>query len=105
MATTIAKMTVLAVSAFGATAVVAIPVAREVPDCGTPEQGVLRGDYGNTQGQQNQLPAAPSASWDRGLGTLTAHFTDHSGVASQCTYTSHLVNRNFSLPPSQPLTW
>jgi hypothetical protein len=29
---------------------------------------------------------------------LTAHVTDHSGVASQCTYTSGLVDRSFSLP-------
>jgi hypothetical protein len=60
----------------------------------------LWGDYFYTcaQGQQNQPPAAPSISWDQGLGSLTAHITDHSGVASQCTYASDLVNRSFALP-------
>jgi len=37
-------------------------------------------------------------TWNEGLGSLTAHITDHSGVASQCTYASDLVNRSFSLP-------
>ena len=50
--------------------------------------------------QQKQPPAPPSISWDQGIETLTAHVTDHSGVASQCTYMSGLVDRSFSLPPN-----
>ena len=72
------------------------------PDCGAAptDQNVLWGDYFYTcgAGQQKLPPAAPSISWDEGLGTLTAHITDHSGVASQCAYSSDLVNRSFSLP-------
>jgi len=59
---------------------------------------VLWGDYCYTGDQQKVPPAAPSISRNEGLGSLTAHITDHSGVASQCTYASDLVNRSFSLP-------
>ena len=90
MATTVKSMAVVAASGIAAMAVMGIPVAEADPGC-----NVLWGDYCNTQ---NQPPAAPTISWDQGLGTLTAHITDRSGVASQCTYSSDLVNRSFSLP-------
>ena len=65
--------------------------------CGTPD-AVLWGDYCFTGNQQGQPAAPPSIAWSQGLGTLTAHITDHSGVASQCSYSSELVNRDFALP-------
>ncbi|TQR82790.1 hypothetical protein D8S82_30160 [Mycobacterium hodleri] len=37
-------------------------------------------------------------SWEPRLGGLTAHITDRSGVASQCTYTSDFYQRSFFLP-------
>lgn len=80
--------------------VATIPIAHADPPpgaCGTPEQSVLWGDYCYAD-QQKQPPAPPSISWDQGLGTLTAHITDHSGAPSQCSYSSDLVNRSFSLP-------
>ncbi len=40
----------------------------------------------------------PSISLDPGLGALTIHVTDHSGVASNCQYHSDFVNRTFDLP-------
>lgn len=104
MATSVRTTLSLAVLGLGAIGVVAAPAATADPDCGTAPSdpnNILWGDYFYTCGQgqqQNQPPAAPSISWDQGLGTLTAHITDHSGVASQCTYASDLVNRSFSLP-------
>jgi hypothetical protein len=97
MATTTKFMTLLAFSAVGAVGVIAGPVAAADPACGGPD-AVLWGDYCYTGDQAKQPAAPPSISWDQGLGTLTAHVTDHSGVASQCTYSSELVNRSFSLP-------
>jgi hypothetical protein len=90
-------------AAVGTAGVVAVPVAQADPDCSAPPPdpaNVLWGDYFYVcQGQQqNKPPAPPSISWDQGLGTLTAHVTDHSGVASQCNYASGLVDRSFSLP-------
>ncbi len=103
MATSIKTITSLVASALGAIGVIAAPAAEADPDCAAASDpnNVLWGDYFYTcaQGQQQtQPPAAPSISWDQGLGSLTAHVTDHSGVASQCTYASDLVNRSFSLP-------
>lgn len=40
----------------------------------------------------------PGVSWQPRLGGLTAHITDRSGVASQCTYTSDFYQRSFFLP-------
>ena len=40
----------------------------------------------------------PSLALDPGVGTLTIHITDHSGVASNCQYNSDFVNRSFRLP-------
>jgi hypothetical protein len=40
----------------------------------------------------------PTVSWDVWPGGLTAHITDHSGIASRCTYTADWYDRNFSLP-------
>ena len=40
----------------------------------------------------------PGVSWQPRLGGLTAHVTDRSGVASQCTYTSDFYQRSFFLP-------
>lgn len=40
----------------------------------------------------------PSLALDPGVGTLTIHITDHSGVASNCQYSSDFVNRKFHLP-------
>lgn len=40
----------------------------------------------------------PSIALDPGIGTLTIHITDHSGVASNCHYNSDFVNRSFKLP-------
>jgi hypothetical protein len=93
MSTKIKNLALLAAMPIGAAAI-AIPVAAADPS----ECGVLWGDYCYTGDQQKAPPAAPSISWNEGLGSLTAHITDHSGVASQCTYASDLVNRSFSLP-------
>jgi hypothetical protein len=91
------NLALLAALPIGAAAI-AIPVAAaDPPACGS-DQNVLWGDYCYTGDQQSTPPAAPSISWNQGLGSLTAHITDHSGVASQCTYASDLVNRSFSLP-------
>jgi hypothetical protein len=98
MSTRMNNLAVLAAMSIGAAAI-AIPVAAaDPPACGSSEQNVLWGDYCYTGDQQNTPPVAPSISWNQGLGSLTAHITDHSGVASQCTYASDLVNRSFSLP-------
>lgn len=43
----------------------------------------------------------PGVSWEPTLGGLTAHVTDRSGVASQCTYTSDFYQRSFFLPANQ----
>jgi hypothetical protein len=43
----------------------------------------------------------PGVSWEPRLGGLTAHITDRSGVASQCTYTSDFYQRSFFLPANQ----
>ncbi|GLP77615.1 hypothetical protein TUM20983_47250 [Mycobacterium antarcticum] len=43
----------------------------------------------------------PGVSWDPRIGGLTAHITDRSGVASQCTYTSDFYQRSFFLPANQ----
>jgi hypothetical protein len=92
-----AKLKMLvAATILGAAGAAAIPAAQADPGC-TGDQ-VLWGDYCYVGDQAKQPPAAPSISWDQDLGTLTAHVTDHSGVSSQCTYTSALVNRSFSLP-------
>jgi hypothetical protein len=40
----------------------------------------------------------PSLALDPGIGSLTIHITDHSGVASSCQYSSDFVNRSFKLP-------
>ncbi|WP_193561415.1 hypothetical protein [Mycolicibacterium hodleri] len=40
----------------------------------------------------------PGVSWDPRIGGLTAHITDRSGVAAQCTYTSDFYQRSFFLP-------
>lgn len=73
-----------------------IAVAQADPPPG--DCNVLWGDYCYVRDQQNQPLAPPSISWDQGLGTSTAHITDHSGVASQCSYSSELINRSFALP-------
>ena len=91
----------LLAATIGGAGFVGIAVAQADPPpgaCGTPEQAVLWGDYCYIGDQQNKPPAPPSIAWNEGLGTLTAHITDHSGVASQCTYSSELVNRGFALP-------
>ncbi len=94
------KFMVLLAATIGSAGLLGSAVAAADPPpgaCGTPEQSVLWGDYCYAN-QQSQPPAPPSISWDQGLGTLTAHITDHSGIASQCSYSSDLVNRSFSLP-------
>jgi hypothetical protein len=40
----------------------------------------------------------PSLALDPGIGSLTIHVTDHSGVGSTCQYSSDFVNRSFKLP-------
>ena len=40
----------------------------------------------------------PTVSFETVVGGLVAHITDRSGVASQCTYESGLVQRGFALP-------
>jgi hypothetical protein len=54
-------------------------------------------------GQAPAAPAAlplqgPTADFNPILGGVAATITDHSGVASKCTYSSGIVNRSFSLP-------
>jgi Domain of unknown function (DUF4189) len=39
----------------------------------------------------------PTVSFDKVLGGLVAHITDHSGVSSQCTYATDDFNRSFAL--------
>jgi hypothetical protein len=100
MSIDIKTMAVLAAT-LGSAGFLGTGVAQAEPPpgaCGTPAQAVLWGDYCFTGNQQNQPPAPPSIAWDEGLGTLTAHITDQSGVASQCSYSSELVNRSFALP-------
>ncbi|OBK71630.1 hypothetical protein [Mycobacterium sp. 1274761.0] len=92
MSTNVKATMLLVATAAGAVGFAVMPSASAAPDC-----PILWGDY-CANGNQQQPPAPPSISWDQGLGTLTAHVTDHSGVASQCTYNSELVNRSFSLP-------
>jgi hypothetical protein len=102
MINNIRTIVLVAAATFGI-GLVAVPSAQADPDCSAPApdpSNVLWGDYFYMcqGGQQNKPAAAPSISWDQGLGTLTAHVTDRSGVSSQCTYTSGLVDRSFSLP-------
>jgi hypothetical protein len=40
----------------------------------------------------------PTVSWNPIVGGTEAHITDHSGVSSQCTYTTDNFNRSFALP-------
>jgi hypothetical protein len=47
---------------------------------------------------QPQPLQGPAVSWDGRLGGLTAHITDRSGVAGQCTYDSDGYVRSFFLP-------
>jgi hypothetical protein len=94
MSTNVKTTALLVAAAAGAAGFAVMPSASADPAC----DNVLYGDYCFIPEQQKQPPAPPSISWDQGLGTLTAHVTDHSGVASQCTYNSELVNRSFSLP-------
>jgi hypothetical protein len=102
MMSTKIKTVLFVCATIGAAGFIGIPTAQADPDCSGPPpdpNNVLWGDYFYVcQQGQNKPPAAPSISWDQGFGTLTAHVTDHSGVASRCTYTSGLVDRSFPLP-------
>jgi hypothetical protein len=55
------------------------PDAKPAPKAETPKQG-------------------PTVNWSPRVGGLTAHITDRSGVASQCTYDSDGYSRSFPLP-------
>lgn len=98
MSTNLNSMICAAAVALSAASLVATPPAGADPGCGQGDQNVLWGDYCYVGAPQNQPPAPPSISWDQGLGTLTAHITDHSGAPSQCNYASALVDRSFPLP-------
>ena len=95
------KSMVLAATAFGAASLVGIPAAQAnpvVPLAPCDFDNVLIGDYCNIPGPQTQPLQGPGVSWDPRLGGLTAHITDRSGVASQCSYTSDFYTRSFFLP-------
>jgi hypothetical protein len=96
------KSTVLVAAAIGVAGFAGIPAAQAKPvvpvaPC-DPFDNVLIGDYCNIPGAQTQPLQGPGVSWNPRLGGLTAHITDRSGVASQCSYTSDFYTRSFFLP-------
>jgi hypothetical protein len=101
MSINIKSIVLLSATTIGVAGFLAIPAAEALPmvplDPGCGGDNVLWGDY-CYPGAQAGPPPPPTVSFEPGLGTLTAHITDHSGVASKCTYNSDLVNRGFSLP-------
>ncbi|OBB00252.1 hypothetical protein A5662_14675 [Mycobacteriaceae bacterium 1482268.1] len=97
MSTNVKTTVLLVATAVGAVGLAVMPSAAADPPAPACDN-ILFGDYCYLPEQQKQPAAPPSISWEQGVGTLTAHVTDHSGVPSQCTYNSELVNRSFSLP-------
>ena len=54
--------------------------------------------------RREQGARAPNVTFGPILGGVAAAITDHSGVASKCTYTAPLVIRDFKLPANGTAT-